>query len=244
MRTIFTLTLSLVFALAAMAQPPEGVNYQAVARDGSGNLLANQNVTVQFSIREGSATGTDVYVETHTTTTNDYGLFSLVIGNGTASTGTFSAIPWGTNDYFLNVEVNSNDMGTTQLMSVPYSLFADKANSAETVTGDFSSINFTDGSSQSTAAKGPVAWGRINANGTVASNSSGNFTCTWNSTSNRYEITFNNFTYDYLFNYPFFTPFATSSFYVSSGSVGSAMTVYIHNSSGTLVQQAFFFIVY
>jgi hypothetical protein len=112
--------------------PPQAVNYQAVARDGGGNLMVNQAIDVRFSIRQTSATGTDVYVETQATTTNEYGLFTLELGKGTALTGTFDAIDWGLDDHFLKVEVDKGagfvDMGASQILSVPYSLRARFAN--------------------------------------------------------------------------------------------------------------------
>lgn len=126
-----------VFTL--QAQAPEGISYQAVARDGSGATLDNQSIDVQFSVRQGSPTGTTVYVETHSTSTNDYGLFALSIGIGSASTGTFSNIDWGSNSYYLQVEVDAGsgfvDLGTTQMMSVPYALYAKEAGNAASYTG-------------------------------------------------------------------------------------------------------------
>lgn len=133
MKTL-VLFFSLLVATLAYSQAPEGVNYQAVARDGNGTLLQNQSVDVQFSIRSGSANGAVVYAETHTLSTNDYGLFTAVIGDGTPSQGSFAAISWGTNSYYLQVEVDAGngmvDMGTTQLMSVPYALYAKSAGNA------------------------------------------------------------------------------------------------------------------
>lgn len=120
----------------SMAQTPEGLSYQAVARDGSGNLIANQNIDVKFEIRETSASGTTVYDETHAVMTNDYGLFSATIGMGTPGTGIFSNIIWGGDKHFLRVLIDTGTgfmiMGTTQLMSVPYSLMAKNADAATT----------------------------------------------------------------------------------------------------------------
>ena len=101
-----------------LAQTPSSISYQAVARDGN-NLLTNANITVRLSIQEGV---NPVYVEEHNINTNDYGLFTLAIGDGTASTGTFDAVNWEANDHFLKVEIDNGggfvNMGTTQFLSV------------------------------------------------------------------------------------------------------------------------------
>jgi len=124
-----------------MAQAPEGLSYQAVARDGSGNLIANQNIDVKFEIRETTNSGTVIYDEIHAVMTNDFGLFSAIIGEGTAGTGVFNSINWAGDKHFLRVLIDTGSgfviMGTTQLMSVPYSLMAknaDTATSAEKAT--------------------------------------------------------------------------------------------------------------
>jgi len=126
--TLFAvLTVSVLFA-----QSPQAFKYQAVARDGSGEVLANQNVSLKISIIKGSPTGTSVYIETHSCTTNQFGLINLEIGNGTASDD-FSIIEWGNDTYFLKVEMDASggisyqEMGITQLFAVPYALHAKTA---------------------------------------------------------------------------------------------------------------------
>lgn len=112
------------------AQTPQSFNYQAVARDGSA-LMAGQTVDVRFTLLKA---GTSVYEEVHSVTTNNYGLFSAKIGEGTVVSGSFTGIKWGDGDVSLKVEIDRgtgfSDMGTTRLISVPYSLFADKADMA------------------------------------------------------------------------------------------------------------------
>lgn len=131
MKTILTSFFVLLCYLTALAQAPEGLNYQAVARDGNGSLLTNTGVTVRFTLHSGSPTGAVAYAETHATSTNDFGLFSLVIGSGSATQGTFNNINWGGFAFFLQVEMDAGsgyvDLGTTQLMSVPYALYAKEA---------------------------------------------------------------------------------------------------------------------
>jgi hypothetical protein len=118
------------------AQVPQGIPYQAVARNGQGQPLANTNVIVRFSILDSTATGTAVYVESHSITTSSLGLFTANVGMGTASTGAFSSINWGQNFKFLKVELDTTatgisfiDLGTQQMMSVPYALYAGYSNS-------------------------------------------------------------------------------------------------------------------
>ncbi len=125
------LTLLLVVALApAFAQaPPQGINYQAVARNASGAEMANSALTVRIGIYTDAAATNQVYEETHAVTTNAFGLFNTVIGQGTqTSAAAFNAISWATSAYYLKVEIDGGsgftDMGTTQLMSVPYALYA------------------------------------------------------------------------------------------------------------------------
>lgn len=120
------LILGLLFSTQlAFTQAPEKINYQAVARDASGNPLVNQTLNVTYQIRQSSPTGTSVYTETHTgISTNQFGLFTAEIGGGTPSVGTFAGINWGAGLYYLYVEVNGDPMGSSQLLSVPYALYA------------------------------------------------------------------------------------------------------------------------
>lgn len=120
---------------SAFAQAPDAFKYQAVVRNSSGNILGNQAVGMQLIIHQGSATGTAVYTETFATTTNAYGLVNLEIGTGTTS-GNFSSINWANGPYFIETAVDINggtaysSLGTSQLVSVPYALYAEVAGSA------------------------------------------------------------------------------------------------------------------
>ncbi|MEM7375136.1 MAG: hypothetical protein AAF587_41465 [Bacteroidota bacterium] len=102
----------------------QGINYQAVARKANGQLMVNESVKVQFFIHELNELGPIVYEETHSISTNPYGLFSLVIGKGISIHGNFSSIDWGSSNHYLEVVVNEVNMGTTQLETVPYSKVA------------------------------------------------------------------------------------------------------------------------
>ena len=89
------ITLSLVMitiAITVTAQTPQAFKYQAVASDNTGNVLVNQNVTFRFSILEGSASGTVIFLETHETITNEFGLVNLEIGNGEPEIGSLAEI--------------------------------------------------------------------------------------------------------------------------------------------------------
>jgi hypothetical protein len=126
--TSFLITALLCGALAA--QVPQAFDFQAVARDASGNVLGAQAVSVRLSVHSGSAAGPLAYQETHSLTTNAFGLFSLAVGQGTTTQGTFATVAWGSAPHFLHVELDATggssyvDMGTTQLLSVPYALHA------------------------------------------------------------------------------------------------------------------------
>jgi len=139
MKKLAILSLLFLAAINVFAQAPNYFNYQAVARNASGALLSQQNVSFRISILQGSAAGTAVYVETHNTTTNDYGLANLKIGLGTVVSGSISFITWESNNYFLKVELDPAGgsafqlMGTTQLISVPYAMYANKAGAVASV---------------------------------------------------------------------------------------------------------------
>jgi hypothetical protein len=128
MKKLLTLIASIVITLNLFAQAPQKMSYQAVIRNASNNLVTNAPVKMRISILQGSATGTSVYSELHSATTNTNGLVSIEIGAGTSPTGTFSSINWGNGTYFLRTETDPNNgstysiIGTSQLLSVPYAL--------------------------------------------------------------------------------------------------------------------------
>tara|TARA_Y100000782_G_scaffold115500_1_gene159214 strand:+ start:3040 stop:4182 length:1143 start_codon:yes stop_codon:yes gene_type:complete len=126
----------LLFASNAFGQAPEKFTYQAVVRDANNALLNTQQIGVQVSILQGSATGTPVYVETHAPTTNVNGLVSLEVGEGAVVSGTFNTIDWADGPYFIKTETDPNGgsnysiSGTSQLVTVPYAFYANTANVA------------------------------------------------------------------------------------------------------------------
>ncbi|MBI1287991.1 MAG: hypothetical protein GC178_10465 [Flavobacteriales bacterium] len=169
-----TLILSSSFLIfgSAQAQSPEMFNYQGVARDNGGNVLANQNIGLQMDIRQTTSTGTVVYSETHTTTTNALGIFNIKLGNGTPVTGTIGAIDWSAGPYFVEVGMdatggtNYQSMGVSQLLSVPYALYAENSGGgSQGPTGPTgpAGANGNDGADGVTGATGPT--GPAGANG-------------------------------------------------------------------------------
>ncbi len=138
MKKIITICAALIMTASVFAQTPEKMSYQAVIRNSSEALVTNTTVGMQISILQGSASGTAVYVETQTPTSNINGLVSLEIGSGTVVSGDFTTIDWANGPYFIKTETDPTGgtsyaiTGTSQLLSVPYALHA---KTAETVTG-------------------------------------------------------------------------------------------------------------
>ena len=134
MLTLVFLVLATVMTVAQ--NTPQSFNYQGIARD-NGTVITG-GISLQLSIKAEDANGPIVYIERQFPTTNDYGVFSVQVGgdNAVVTAGDFSSIDWSTGDYFMQVEVDPNggvnftDMGTTQLASVPFALFAETAGSA------------------------------------------------------------------------------------------------------------------
>jgi uncharacterized protein (TIGR02145 family) len=126
MRGLFTLFIVSIFAIGVSAQAPEKMSYQAIVRNSSNQLVVSQQVGIRVSILQAAANGTGVYTETQTPLTNQNGLISIEIGSGTG----FSAIDWSNGPFFIKTEIdpsggtNYTITGTTQLLSVPYALYA------------------------------------------------------------------------------------------------------------------------
>lgn len=175
MKTRFLLVVIILHAsiFGVFAQIPQSFNYQGVARDNGGNLLANQNLGLQISLHSGSPGGGIVYQETHYPSTNQFGLFSIQVGMGNIVLGNLASVSWGNDTYYLQVEMDPSggssytDMGTSQLLSVPYALYAETAGNpgptgsmgatgATGITGATGAdgINGTDGVTGPTGATG------------------------------------------------------------------------------------------
>lgn len=141
MKRFFYTLLILLSGTNIFSQVPQSFNYQAVIRDSENTVIPNQSVGVQISILQDSINGTVVYQESHLPITNDLGLFNINIGKG-ETTDNFNAISWGTGIYFMKIEIDPEggtaytEIGTTQLVSVPYALYSDYA-----LKGDSSNTN-------------------------------------------------------------------------------------------------------
>jgi hypothetical protein len=135
-KIILLLTLSLSLLNFVNAQtPPNAFNYSAVARNAAGQPIATTTIGIQVSILKTSPTGASQYSENHFVNTDAFGLFNLVIGAGALQSGSMTTIDWSNDNYYLKVGMDINGgtnfltMGTTQLLSVPYALYAKNAGS-------------------------------------------------------------------------------------------------------------------
>jgi len=146
-KIILLLTLSFSLLNFTNAQtPPNAFNYSAVARNAAGQPIATTTIGIQITILKTSPTGASQYSENHFVNTDAYGLFNLVIGAGAVQSGSMATIDWSNDNYYLKVGMdaaggtNFLTMGTTQLLSVPYALYA---KSAGTVAGGGTGGGFT-----------------------------------------------------------------------------------------------------
>ena len=148
MKCFAAICLSFIIALSVHAQQnsaPPKMSYQAVVRDATNNLLVRKTVSIRVSILQGSSSGSSVYRETQSAQTNANGLVSISIGEGTDKTGDISTIEWSNGPFFIKTEIDPNGANnyiltsTTQLLSVPYALYAEKAGNA--FDGQYESLN-------------------------------------------------------------------------------------------------------
>jgi uncharacterized protein (TIGR02145 family) len=148
---IFTLSSALCALRPTVAQVPQGFNYQAIARDGTGNPIINTILPVRITIQSDSLGGTTFWIEEHTSvTTNGFGLFNLIPGKGVKQTGSavtsFNAIDWTVTPKFIKTEINYSGwktMGSSRLWAVPYSMVAGDLSGAVkklAVTGETSDM--------------------------------------------------------------------------------------------------------
>jgi cytoskeletal protein CcmA (bactofilin family) len=189
MNKIITLFIAMLFSSIAFSQAPEKMSYQSVIRDNHGILLSNKKVTIQISILRGSKEGESVFVETHDATTNENGLVSLQIGGGKVEKGSFADIHWAQGSFFIKTATDPNGgsdfniIGVSELLSVPYALFAKTA--ANVFSGDYNDlankpmklsqfINDTGFMSKSNAAAAAPSPGVPSQNWSLFGNSSSN----------------------------------------------------------------------
>ncbi|OFX60563.1 MAG: hypothetical protein A2046_11330 [Bacteroidetes bacterium GWA2_30_7] len=136
MKTLLLTTVAILLTTVIFAQSPQAFKYQAVIRNNQGKVLVNQIVSLRVSILQNDPLGSPVYIETHQIATNEYGIANLSIGSGTVIAGVFADIAWGVTTHFVKTELditgnqNYEFIGTSQLLSVPYALYAEKAGNA------------------------------------------------------------------------------------------------------------------
>lgn len=124
----------------AQSRIPQTFSYQAVARGADGKVLANQAIGIKVEILQGSASGNSVYSETHQATSTATGAVNLLIGGG-SSEGNISAIDWGSDTFFLKLSMDAEggtdyqEVSTTQMMPVPYALYAERAGAVKETSG-------------------------------------------------------------------------------------------------------------
>lgn len=134
------LLLFLFLPLFSSSQSPTAIPYQAVVRNVDGSVISNTPLNITLMIHDATASGTVVYEESHATSSNAQGLININVGSGTASIGSFNSIDWGSGDKFLHVQMDAGngmvDLGTQQLMSVPYALHANEISTRISSSGD------------------------------------------------------------------------------------------------------------
>ncbi len=140
------LCLAIASLTQLQAQAPQGFNYQATVRSSSGDLIVSTNVYFKFNVMQGSQTAVPIFTEIHYVPTDDLGQVNLIIGQGTPNTGVFSELDWSLGSYYLGIELDTDTgngylaMGTTQLLSVPYALYAANSGNATATPPSLESV--------------------------------------------------------------------------------------------------------
>jgi len=154
MKQYFLFTLLLLQCFLGFAQAPNKMSYQAVIRNSNNTVVSNHVVGMRISILQGTATGSSVYTETQSPTTNANGLIAIEIGTGTIVSGSFANIDWANGPYFVKTETdpyggsNYTLTGTSQLLSVPYALYAKKTDSSNVAKMALNALNGVPSGSQ------------------------------------------------------------------------------------------------
>ncbi len=158
MKKTILFTSLIIWGLICFAQTPTSFNYQAVLRDGTGQVLANQHVEIGIAILQDSPTGNEVFAETHSVSTNNFGLANLQIGS--VNSLEMETIDWSAGPYFIQISVDEIVMGTSQLLSVPFAMHAltvendkvedadaDPANELQQLAFENNELSISDGNS-------------------------------------------------------------------------------------------------
>ena len=140
--------LCIVLAATAFAQSPQKFKFQAVARDASGLPYISANLAVRISLVRGSAAGMIDYAERHSITTSPLGVFDLEIGGGSVLSGDMNTLDWGLHSYYLKIDIDPNggssytNLGTSQLLSVPYAIYSKESGSAGDPTDELQDLQY------------------------------------------------------------------------------------------------------
>ena len=132
-KPILLAIICMLISMSLFGQAPEKMSYQAVVRNANGDLIKDQDVGMQISILQGGANGAAVYVETQMPRSNVNGLVKIQIGEGSIVSGVFADIDWGSDVFYISAEIDPTGgfdytvSGTSQLMSVPYALYAKRS---------------------------------------------------------------------------------------------------------------------
>jgi hypothetical protein len=134
----FVFLLLLVISLQVSGQAPQAINYQGILRNASGQAIPNKQVKIRVNVSSNSVVdNSSVYTEEIDAKTNEFGIYNVAIGKGKATKGTFASIAWGSNKYWVLIELDENlsnkfeFAGSMELASVPYALYAEKAKSLD-----------------------------------------------------------------------------------------------------------------
>jgi hypothetical protein len=166
MKKLLSILSVMILSVMLFAQAPQSFSYQTVIRDVNWTVLDNQSVGIKIAVLEDAANGNVVYEESHSAITSQIGLVNLSVGEGAVISGVFSTIDWGNHNYFIEVAVDINGgsnyivMGSTQLRSVPYALYAENSGTAGPqgpigLTGP-AGANGVDGVDGAVGAQGPI----------------------------------------------------------------------------------------
>ena len=257
-QTMYSLIFTVVAVLISLGAQGQdrGISYQAVARDANDALLTNQNLIVRFTLIQGGSTA---YQEVQTVTTNDYGLFTAVIGSDDFTS--FNAIDWSPSTD-LQVEIDPGtgyvDMGTTTLESVPYAKTAIKVTDVK--IGELTDVSDAapstgqvlewDGSEWAPATPStgiePIAFAYISSNGTVNSGS-GNVSVSYDNGIGRYIITITGESYFFSNYVTVVTPsggFSGNVSEINTSSSGGNLLVYLRDDAGNAIQENFQFVTF
>ena len=170
MKKIITTLVLITIALSLTAQAPHLLSYQAVARDGAGNLLTNQLVSCKISILQGNPSGDAVFLEWHEIVTSQTGLINLEIGSGEPGMEPLSEIDWANGPYYLQLEMDPNGgnnyqlMGTSQLLSVPYSLYSEATGDTTRWKKNNDDLYFNNGN-VGIGTDSPLSWAKLDVRG-------------------------------------------------------------------------------